>query len=155
MQCEKSHRTASDRSKWSFFGPFFQRLGCFRSRFWFFSRLGCRRLLNRQIGSRFVLFARHIRRWGRGHHFCAGTIFEVKATDRRVRPEGWALLELFPPLNWEFDWFEPEEIVCWLVLNFHPGSKIYPVGDGKSVMRCVRRVAQWVLTIMIGDDILS
>ena len=39
--------------------------------------------------------------------------------------------------------------------TFTPGSKIYPVGDGKSVMRCVRRVAQRVLTIMIGDDILS
>ena len=64
MQCEKSHRTASDRSKWSFFGPFFQRffwLDCFRSRFRCFCRLGCRRFLNWQIGSRFVLFARHIR----------------------------------------------------------------------------------------------
>ena len=60
MQCEKTHRTASDRSKWSFFGPFFLRLDCFRFRFRFFSRLGRRRLLNRQIGSRFVLFARHI-----------------------------------------------------------------------------------------------
>ena len=157
MQCEKSHRTASDRSKWSFFGPFFQRffwLGCSRSGFRWFCRLGCRRFFNRQIGSRFVLFAWHIRGRLRGlHHFYTWDVLRQPVAS--VRPKGWVLLELFLLFKENligsnrgksgFDWF-----------NVYPGgSKIYPVGDGKSVMRCVRRVAQWVLTIMIGDDILS